>query len=563
MSNFSKLGLSKPVIDVLGDLGFEQPTEIQEKAIPELLNNNPTDFIGLAQTGTGKTAAFGLPLIDLIDSTYNGVQALIMAPTRELGQQIAQQLQAFSKNQKQIRVEVVYGGVAIQNQIKALKKPVQIVVATPGRLLDLIKRKAIKLDMIDYVVLDEADEMLNMGFKEDIDSILGHTPDDRVTWLFSATMPKEIRNITKKYMDHPIEVSVNLKQLSNVDISHQYVITKSANKMPALKRFLDLDPTMRGVMFCRTKRETQEIADQLSGLGYGAEALHGDLSQAQRDAVMKKFKNKSMQLLIATDVAARGIDVDDLTHVIHHRLPDSLDSYTHRSGRTGRAGKKGISLAFINPNEGSRIGEIEKKVNITFERIDVPDVKELKSSRIDKWVKEILSVETNAAAEDIYTQVEEQFKYIKKEELLKKLITNHFSKLSNLDGESGNINETNERGGRDSPKKVRAGYHRYFINLGRIDGVSKGDLVHFISEVSEIPMNQIGAIELQKNYSFFEVDSLSAVGLTDKFQGIEAEGRAIRINRDDVQKDSKKHSKHRQGKRPTNKFGGRGRRRRR
>jgi ATP-dependent RNA helicase DeaD len=352
LNNFSKLGLSDSILEVLDQMGFDTPTPIQEKAIPMLLTKDPTDFIGLAQTGTGKTAAFGLPLIDLIDDQDRNTQALIMAPTRELGQQTAQQLVNFSNNNKNINVEVVYGGAAIMNQIRALKRPTQIVVATPGRLLDLIKRKAIKLDHVKYVVLDEADEMLNMGFKEDIDEILSYTPEGRVTWLFSATMPGEIRRIIKKYMANPLEVAVNAGEKTNKDISHKYIITKTNNRIAALRRFLDIQPEMRGIMFCRTKIETQQIADDLGAIGYGVEALHGDLSQAQRDAVMKRFKTRSMQLLIATDVAARGIDVNDLTHVLHHSLPDQLESYTHRSGRTGRAGKKGVSLVFINPREG-------------------------------------------------------------------------------------------------------------------------------------------------------------------------------------------------------------------
>jgi len=355
LNNFSKLGLSQSTIEVLDQLGFVNPTPIQDKSIPMLLGKDPTDFIGIAQTGTGKTAAFGLPLIDLIDVENKTTQALIMAPTRELGQQTAQYLTDFSRNNKNLNIEVVYGGAAITNQIKALKKPTQIVVATPGRLLDLIKRKAVNLNNVRYVVLDEADEMLNMGFKEDIDKILSHTQEDGVIWLFSATMPPEIRKIISKYMHAPVEVAINTHEKINKDISHKYVTTKTTNKIPALRRFLDIQPDMRGIMFCRTRRETQQISDDLGHLGYSVEALHGDLSQAQRDAVMKRFKTRSMQLLIATDVAARGIDVSDLTHVIHHTLPDQLDYYTHRSGRTGRAGKKGVSLVFINPREGRRI----------------------------------------------------------------------------------------------------------------------------------------------------------------------------------------------------------------
>jgi len=423
LNKFQKLGLSASVVEVLDKMGFETPTPIQEKAIPILLGNDPTDFIGLAQTGTGKTAAFGLPLIELIDIDNKATQALIMAPTRELGQQTAKQLVDFSKNQKGLNIEVVYGGAAIINQIKALKRPTQIVVATPGRLLDLIKRKAIKLDNVKYVVLDEADEMLNMGFKEDIDEILSHTLDDRVTWLFSATMPAEIRRIVKKYMDAPEEISINTKEKINKDISHKYVTTKTANKLAAIRRFMDIQPDMRGIMFCRTKRETQQIADDLGNLGYGVEALHGDLSQPQRDAVMRRFKTRSMQLLIATDVAARGIDVNDLTHVLHHTLPDQLDGYTHRSGRTARAGKTGISIAFINPREGRRIEELERKIKVKFERLEVPSIEDLKSSRINNWANLIINTKVDDQAEEILKHLHGQFEDLSTEHILKRLIT--------------------------------------------------------------------------------------------------------------------------------------------
>ena len=322
MNTFSNLGLSIPLINVLNNLGFDKPTPVQEKVIPILLSDTPIDLIGLAQTGTGKTAAFGLPLIDIIKSDNRAVQALVLAPTRELVQQTAKQVAQFAKVVKGVNVEVVFGGAAITNQINSLRKPTQIVIATPGRLIDLIKRKAIKLDQVAYVVLDEADEMLNMGFKEDIDKILSFAPDQKAIWLFSATMPKEIRRIVTKFMTTPVEVSINSKELSNKDISHKYVIIKSSNKVPAIRRFMDIQSDMRGVLFCRTKRETQEVADNLSNLGYDVEALHGDLSQSQRDAVMKRFKTRSMQFLIATDVAARGIDVNNLTHVMHHTLPD-------------------------------------------------------------------------------------------------------------------------------------------------------------------------------------------------------------------------------------------------
>lgn len=530
MSKFSELGLSNEVIGVLDKLGFEQPTPIQEKAIPILLQDS-SDFIGLAQTGTGKTAAFGLPLVDLIDSDSSMPQALIMAPTRELGQQTAQQLVQFSRGIKKLNVEVVYGGAAIFNQIKALRKPTQIVVATPGRLLDLIKRRAIRLDQVSYVVLDEADEMLNMGFKEDIDEILSHTMEDRVTWLFSATMPAEIRRIVKKYMTDPKEVSVVSESKTNKDISHKYVVTKTSNKVAAVRRFLDIDPEMRGVMFCRTKRETQSIADELGNLGYGCEALHGDLSQAQRDAVMRRFKTRSMQLLIATDVAARGIDVNDLTHVIHHTLPDQLESYTHRSGRTARAGKKGTSLALINGRESRKIMDIERKNDIKFEKIEIPSSESLRSSRINNWANLIIETKVDDQADAILTEVQERFAELSKEDILKRLITTQLDHLASSSDEPQDLNESasfKQRGARNNGTT-----NRYFVNLGTIDGVTKGDLIHFLSDVSNIDRKHFSDFSVQKNCAFFDVSKEHDKDLESRFKGIEVEGRKVRVNLDD------------------------------
>ncbi len=530
MNKFNELGLSSSIIEVLDQLGFEQPTPIQEKAIPILLTNQKVDFIGLAQTGTGKTAAFGLPLIDLIDWSEQDTKALIMAPTRELGQQTAQQLKEFSRNHSLLNIEVVYGGTSITNQIKALKKSTQVVVATPGRLLDLINRRAIRLENVEYVVLDEADEMLNMGFKEDIDKILSCIHAKHSTWLFSATMPAEIRKLIKKYMEHPYEVAVNTHEISNRDITHQYVSTKTSNKIPALRRFLDLQPDMRGVMFCRTKRETQKIADDLGNLGYGVEALHGDLSQSQRDAVMKRFKKRSMQLLIATDVAARGIDVNDLTHVLHHTLPEQLDSYTHRSGRTGRAGKKGVSVAFITPQEGRRIRELEKRIKIKFEPIAVPGLNEIKSYRIDHWANLIINTRVDEQVDKIIPQIRSRFDHLSKEDLLKRLITTQLDHLMDGGTDSTNLNETIHN---SSGHKNRAGYHRYFINIGSVDGLTPGDLGHFLSDISGINRKHFGDIDMKKNCAFFFIDNNFSTGLGRHFADIQIEGRQIRVNRDE------------------------------
>lgn len=534
MNEFSKLGLSKSIVGVLDKIGFEQPTPIQSQAIPLLLSEPPTDFIGLAQTGTGKTAAFGLPLLERIDLNNRATQALILAPTRELGQQTAKQLAEFAAHNKKLNVEVVYGGAAISNQIRALRSPTQVIVATPGRLIDLIERKAVKLDQVRYVVLDEADEMLSMGFKQDIDKILSFTQEGRTTWLFSATMPADIRKIVKKYMDQPAEVSINTKEKVNKDISHQYIITSSANKVPALRRFLDLQPEMRGVMFCRTKRLTQQIADELGEKGYGVEALHGDLSQAQRDAVMRRFKNRSMQLLIATDVAARGIDVNDLTHVIHHTLPDQLESYTHRSGRTARAGKKGISLAFINSREGRRIQELERKVHVQFEQIDVPSIDQLKETRLNQWMEKVLNKEIDRETMELAMQMQGKFKNMDQDELIVRLIASQLNDPI-FKGKGSDLNQKAGADGRGRPerKSGKEGFNRYFINIGTVDHVNKSDLIEFIAETANLKPKYIGQVSLQKNCAYFDVDDDQDKGFGQKFKGITVSGREIRVNRDE------------------------------
>ncbi len=547
MNQFSTLGLSESVLEVLAELGFTEPTPIQAQAIPQLLEKDPIDCIGLAQTGTGKTAAFGLPLLDLIDVDSKKTQALIMAPTRELGQQTAKQLVEFSRNQRKLNVECVYGGANISTQIRALKGSVQILVATPGRLLDLIKRKAVSLADIKYVVLDEADEMLQMGFKEDIDTILSFTPEERVTWLFSATMPKDIRKIVNKYMNDPIEVAVNTEQKTNENITHQFVITKGIDKIPALRRFLDLQPDMRGVMFCRTRRETQEIADQLGDLGYGVEALHGELSQAQRDAVMKRFKNRSMHLLVATDVAARGIDVNDLTHVIHHRLPDQLEAYTHRSGRTGRAGKTGVSLAFVNSRETRKINELERKLKVKFKQVMVPSIEEVKNIRIQSWAKNLLSGETDPEAENVLKELEGHFVDHDKEDILKRLIS---KQLGQLKAQAGQTSDLNMGASSNKGRERNPDLNRYFINVGELDGINEKELKEFLSDVSEIPAKHFHGISLQKNCAFFNLDKEKDTGLGQVFEGVVVDGRKIRVNKDDEGNKPRKARGH--------KFGGKG-----
>jgi len=443
LKTFEQLGLSPNILKALVDLGFETPSDIQEQAIPQLLEGD-TDFIGLAQTGTGKTAAFGLPLLERIDPNNKATQGLILAPTRELGKQIAVQLEKFSKHLKRINVLAVYGGAAISNQISALRRPQHVIIATPGRLIDLIKRKAVYLDQLEFLVLDEADEMLNMGFKEELDKILSYTPEEKVTWLFSATMPNEIKKIVNTYMDDPIEVRINSKNKVNKNIEHQFVVVRQADKQEALTRFLDIHADMRGLVFCRTRRETQALAETLLGIGYKADALHGDLSQAQRDRVMKRFRKHDVQVLIATDVAARGIDVDDLSHVFHFTLPDDDAYYTHRSGRTARAGKKGISISFINGREKGKISRIERALRINFEQIKIPDTSFIADLRMEEWAKQILKT-SGAIEKDLFDKIKDHFENLTKEELISKILLTELERL-NL-GKNKDLNANFSRGG--------------------------------------------------------------------------------------------------------------------
>jgi len=432
----------------LDELGFKEPSEIQAQAIPYLIDGD-NDLIGLAQTGTGKTAAFGIPLLERVDIEDPSTQALILAPTRELGQQIAQQLALFSKFQHQVNVLAVYGGAPIHVQIKALRKPQQVIIATPGRLIDLIERKAIDLSKLRIIVLDEADEMLNMGFKEELDRILSFTPEEKLTWLFSATMPEEIKRMVHRYMDNPIEVRVSPRNEVNQNIDHQYSITQQSKKAEALTRFLDKEQDIKGVVFCRTKQDTQDLAEFLLKKNYKADALHGDLSQQQRDRVMGRFKNHELQVLIATDVAARGIDVNDLTHVFHMALPDDPAYYTHRSGRTARAGKKGISLVFANAREKGRLMRVEKSLGIKFSPTDIPSSEEIMEAKLDKWCEQVLETKPkNKIDAQFFFKVGTAFAELTKEELLAKMLILEMERWNTDQGE--NLNQSfsaNDHGG--------------------------------------------------------------------------------------------------------------------
>jgi ATP-dependent RNA helicase DeaD len=460
LDSFDTLGLSAPILKAIGQLGFDIPTDIQSQAIPHLLQGDK-DFIGLAQTGTGKTAAFGLPLLDHLDASDDSVQALILAPTRELGQQIAEQIDLFSKHLKGIKSVAVYGGANISTQISQLKRPRHVVIATPGRLIDLVKRKALKLDQIKYLVLDEADEMLNMGFKDELDTILEFTPDTKKTWLFSATMPREIRRMVKQYMESPFEVSVDPKTTVNANIEHRYAVVKQADKTEAMSRFLELEPDLYGVVFCRTRRDTQALAEDLLKMGFRADALHGEMSQPQRDRVMSRFKNRDLQVLIATDVAARGIDVNDLTHVFHHSLPSEQAYYTHRSGRTARAGKKGISLAFISNREKGYVNRMSREMDISFEAVDVPGAEEIVQARMMKWAQDVLDQKAfDRVPFDLIMQMNLLFEETPKDELIARLVARELARL-NVDS-GRDINQRARQDGERSPQRRSSsgGYSR-------------------------------------------------------------------------------------------------------
>jgi ATP-dependent RNA helicase DeaD len=517
-------------------MGFENPTDIQRQTIPVLLSE-PVDFIGLAQTGTGKTAAFGLPLIELVDADEKHTQALILAPTRELAQQIAGQLEQFSSQSQRLSIVCVFGGANIQEQIRQLRKGAQIVVATPGRLIDIARRGAIKLNMIDFVVLDEADEMLNMGFRDELDTILDQTPKEKITWLFSATMPKEIRQMVKNYMHDPKEVKVDTRQQVNVNIDHQYAVIKASDKVEALRRIIDFNPDLYGVVFCRTRRDTQNVAEKLVETGYTAEALHGELSQSQRDAVMKRFRSKNLQLLIATDVAARGIDVDDLTHVIHFALPDDPEYYVHRSGRTARAGKKGVSLSLITRSDLRRLRFLENKLKINFTKALIPGGSEIARNRIVHWSSKLLGQSTDNLDEEAFNTASTLLEELTREEIIAKLVSREMenlsksNSLSDLNDSSRGESKGNQKRYRDSGGQEE-GMLRHFINIGRVDNLNPGGLVRFICDNTGIKGSDIGRITLENKHAYVDISDKVA-GKVKKLNDVDYDGRAIRINRDD------------------------------
>lgn len=537
MNPFIELGIRHDIVNAISELGFENPTPIQEQSIPVLLTGS-NDFVGLAQTGTGKTAAFGLPLLELLDFEENYPQALVLCPTRELCLQITNDIKNYAKKMGNVQVVAVYGGASISDQLRQIRRGVQIVVATPGRMLDIINRKAIDFSKVKFVVLDEADEMLNMGFQEDIDSILSTTPEEKKTWLFSATMPSEVRRIAKKYMHEPFELTMGEKNTGNVNIEHEYYIVRARDKYAAFKRIVDFNPDIFGIVFCRTKIETQEIAEALIRDGYNADSLHGDLSQQQRDKVMKRYRERNLQLLIATDVAARGIDVNDVTHVINYSLPDEVENYTHRSGRTARAGKTGVSISIINAKELGKIRQIERGLGKKFVKAEIPTGFDVCEKQLFSIVHKIHDVQVNEQQIDQYLpRIMEEFKDMSKEEFIKRFASIEFNIFLDYYKNAPDLNAPVEEGRKfersDDRSLFRQGgksdYTRLFINLGSVDEFNRGDLLGYICNNTKISGRTVGKIDVKGVYSFFEVQHADVDKVTAGFNGIEFKGRPVRI----------------------------------
>jgi len=559
MKTFEELGIASSILKAIQEMGYESPMPVQEEVIPLLLGND-NDVIALAQTGTGKTAAYGLPVLQKIHVDRNVPQALILCPTRELCLQIAGDLNDYSKYMNGLKVLPVYGGSSIESQIKTLKKGVHVVVATPGRLLDLMNRKTVSLEQIRNVVLDEADEMLDMGFSESINSILAEVPDSRNMLLFSATMPQEIARITGKYMRNPKEIVIGRKNEGAENIRHIYYMVHACDKYLALKRIVDYYPNIYGIIFCRTRKETQEIADKLIQDGYNADSLHGELSQAQRDYVMQKFRIKNLQLLIATDVAARGLDVDDLTHIIHYGLPDEIESYTHRSGRTGRVGKTGISIAICHIKEKRKIRDISAFINKSFEKGTFPSGHAICEKQLFSLIDRLEKVKVNEAEiATLMPSVFRKLEWLEKEDIIKRLISLEFNRMLDyyrdadeivtVDESSGRSENTQKQGKRKT-HQAEKGYERLFLNFGKVDGITPGQLIELINRC--VPGKvQVGRIDLRDNFLFFEVEEKEAHRVMKRMNSFEVDGRAISVE-PAQEKNGDKKSKSASGK-PKNK----------
>lgn len=547
---FQELSLNNDILKSIDELGFVEPTPIQQQSIPKLLEFN-SDFVGLAQTGTGKTAAFGLPIIQNIDLKDSNVQAIILCPTRELCLQITKELLAYSKYVKGVNPVAVYGGANINEQIKQIKRGANIIVGTPGRTIDHINRKTLRLDRIKVAVLDEADEMLNMGFKEDIDEILQKTPNDKLTWLFSATMPREVERIAKTFMENPLKVVVGSQNSSAENIEHKYALAYARDHYYALKRFLDYYPKMFAMVFCRTKRETADIAEKLTLDGYNADALHGDLSQAQRDNVMRRFRTKSIQVLVCTDVAARGIDVDDVTHVFHMNLPEDIESYTHRSGRTARAGKSGMSIAIVSPRDTGKIKQIERQIGKQLTYMKIPSGDAICSNQLLYLIQQIHDVEINEKSiQPFMDAIAENLAEFDKDTLIKRFISVEFNRFLksyenakdlNLDPKRVKHSENTSKSSRRNDQNS----NRLFINVGKKDGFTDpGKLINFICRNAGIDGKNIGRIDLFDQFSFFGIPAELGEKVINGLSGNELDGREIKV---EFSKD-KQRSKGRSGK---------------
>ena len=525
MNLFEQLGLNEPILKAISDMGFETPSEIQQKAIPTLLANG-ADMVALAQTGTGKTAAFGFPLLQLIDTDSRVTQGLILSPTRELCLQIASELRNYAKYLPKVNVVAVYGGASIEEQARSLKKGAQIIVATPGRMQDMIRRNFVDISHINYCVLDEADEMLNMGFYEDITAILSHTPQEKSTWLFSATMPNEVAKIARKFMRKPIEITVGTRNQATNTVQHEYYIVSGRHRYQALKRLADANPDIFSVVFCRTKRDTQAVAEKLIEDGYNAAALHGDLSQNQRDLVMKSFRARQIQMLVATDVAARGIDVDDITHVIHYQLPDEIETYNHRSGRTGRAGKSGISMVILPKSEVKKIKTIEKMIGQPFEQKQLPSGMEICEIQLYHLANNLKNTEVNPAIDDYLPAIYKELQEVNREELIKKIFSVEFTRFFHYYKNAENLSVENERESRSGGSSDEV---RYFINIGERDGYDWKSLKDFLKATLNLGRDDVFKVDVKNSFSFFNTDADLSDLVMSTFTDFQMDGRFINV----------------------------------
>ena len=530
MNKFEQLGLSESLLKAILDLGFENPTEVQEKAIPLLLEKN-TDLVALAQTGTGKTAAFGFPLIQLIDADNRNTQALILSPTRELCLQITNEIKNYSKYEKGINVVAVYGGASITEQARDIKRGAQVIVATPGRMQDMINRGLVNITQITHCILDEADEMLNMGFYEDIVNILSTTPDEKNTWLFSATMPTEVARIAKQFMHDPIEITVGAKNSGSATVSHEFYLVNARDRYEALKRLADCNPDIFSVVFCRTKRDTQQVAEKLIEDGYSAAALHGDLSQAQRDSVMKSFRGRQIQMLVATDVAARGIDVDNITHVVNYQLPDEIETYNHRSGRTGRAGKLGTSIVIVTKSELRKISSIERIIKQKFEEKSLPSGIEICEIQLLHLANKIKDTEVDHDIDTYLPAINSVLADLSKEELIKKMVSVEFNRFISYYKKTRDL--SNQSAGNREDREPREfnnnGATRYFVNIGSRDNFDWMTLKDYLKETLDLGRDDVFKVDVKEGFSFFNTDPEHTDKVMEILNNAQLEGRRINV----------------------------------